>query len=549
VQSLEKRLGRYDSTDLIRDVLAAENHDEESAYKVLAMASGGSLPSSPKGEPWTFTEPLIDLPQLSLKSYYDEIFDSIADDELLEEIWKKNFNSEDDVFQEDGGVKVARFESAIIEASVANLQMIDDAYDDLDDEKAQKDGIRTHGCISAQAWHDDTDGGSSSLLEPGFPRSEDVRETLLLDDRPHHIARGRIATTSITREEQAYSIVRDAIPEDVCNSRVIQDALLNQNFDADATILYLLHTYLDLPAEQADTMNKKLLKKKYSIHQMPYASKAVSYIAAARSGSEMPGACSIPSASSSSISRQAGRLADVSAPAGDAETAAWQPVHNRNNPNNTARDVVMQPHSAQRKASSQKAPLIVVDESLGSRAAGRDQLRQQVGEWRAAATQAHADMVSKFRSATGTSRQTHGSVIAGELAKEGYEYRSRMRHAECMVAVCALRMNNPHLLLDVEDGAGKVGYLGARSEGSLVTIDLHGVTVRIAAQFIDAVTAYYSANTSAAHRRVTLRLIVGRGNHSKDGIARLGPSLQNKFKKAGLSYHTVDGEIHVRLKG
>lgn len=101
-----------------------------------------------------------------------------------------------------------------------------------------------------------------------------------------------------------------------------------------------------------------------------------------------------------------------------------------------------------------------------------------------------------------------------------------------------------------------------------VRLDLHGLYVVPAIQFVKSVLQYYKASDSAdgaygqnggsrllssTKRKISIRFIVGRGIHSPGGVARLGPQVWNylqrncefgSVKRAG-AYGDNDGEISV----
>jgi hypothetical protein len=139
-----------------------------------------------------------------------------------------------------------------------------------------------------------------------------------------------------------------------------------------------------------------------------------------------------------------------------------------------------------------------------------------------------------------------------------------------MAAKYALEAKNPNLTVSISE-SGKLEFSGfaqkrdlfhgnqnaqnnLRNDGDDIELsgrgkkilielfDLHGLLVREAIQFVNSIFNFYGTQ-----HRMIFRFIVGRGNHSIGGVARLGPALRKYLENRNIPYTTFDGEIRARV--
>lgn len=146
-----------------------------------------------------------------------------------------------------------------------------------------------------------------------------------------------------------------------------------------------------------------------------------------------------------------------------------------------------------------------------------------------------------------------------------------------MAAKCALEKNNRNILVAISLN-GKIEYRGSSDSNNnntsgnngnnnayynnidssnnkevpyikniiLITFDFHGLYVKECLEFTDSILSYYN-DTYYSQKRVILRFIVGKGNHSIGKVSRLGPALKRFLNVKQISYTVLDGEIRARI--
>ncbi|KAI0766683.1 Smr-domain-containing protein [Trametes elegans] len=121
----------------------------------------------------------------------------------------------------------------------------------------------------------------------------------------------------------------------------------------------------------------------------------------------------------------------------------------------------------------------------------------------------------------GTSRN-HGGEVAFYFAERARELQQQ-QHKEQLDAAREMVMNTRSVTANCE------------------RIDLHGTVVSEAI----AIVREYLAEHGATHAK-PLRVITGRGNHSRNGVGVLGPAVKNALSADGWSVDTIDGGLVVR---
>lgn len=150
-----------------------------------------------------------------------------------------------------------------------------------------------------------------------------------------------------------------------------------------------------------------------------------------------------------------------------------------------------------------------------------------------------------------------GGSMARQLAVTAHERRANVHCASTEASKHALLARNRHILVDSDNGRLRfrglvnVESLPMTARGTrglpwkaakVVRVDLHGVDVRNAVQFVDSLLTYCRDTSSFTYE---VHLIVGRGSHSIGGVPRLKPALKSFLQ----SRHVVvqsssEGEIH-----
>ena len=85
------------------------------------------------------------------------------------------------------------------------------------------------------------------------------------------------------------------------------------------------------------------------------------------------------------------------------------------------------------------------------------------------------------------------------------------------------------------------------------TVDLHGLTVKEAVDFVENVLSARARTKYKQHgtrldgraRKTSVTFIVGKGLHSQDGRSRLGPAVTAKLSRLGLSFVSREGVVEV----
>lgn len=146
-----------------------------------------------------------------------------------------------------------------------------------------------------------------------------------------------------------------------------------------------------------------------------------------------------------------------------------------------------------------------------------------------------------------------GGSSAKRLAEAAHASRTNMQCASTEASKHALLARNSSLLVDSSGGtlrflgfSGKDSPKGVTSSGrqkarSVVYIDLHGVDVKNALQFTDSLLQFCHKGDRDQYE---VHLIVGMGNNSAGGIARLRPALKTYIKNRSIkAIPSPDSEV------
>lgn len=171
---------------------------------------------------------------------------------------------------------------------------------------------------------------------------------------------------------------------------------------------------------------------------------------------------------------------------------------------------------------SAPAPRITVDVSGGGGSRGHDRsqsAQQMASYWRSIHHDSKQNMLQCFSAASLT--RSKNTVATGQ------RYKHDMFHAAAESSKFELLARNPHVLVG-NRGGHFVEFLGfARSPQKGVSIDMHGVDVRSAVQFVKSLVekCYRSGGDP-----VSVSLVVGVGNHSVRNIPKLRPAVMSYLK-------------------
>jgi hypothetical protein len=151
-----------------------------------------------------------------------------------------------------------------------------------------------------------------------------------------------------------------------------------------------------------------------------------------------------------------------------------------------------------------------------------------------------------------------GGPAAKTLSEAAHESRANMQCASTEASRHALLARNTNIMVDAHGGALRfLGFTHVESPGrtgscQAVTgrhkaitrsehIDLHGVDVRNALQFTDSLLQFCSRGNGGHYE---VHLIVGKGNNSLGGIARLRPALKTHLQRRNVkAVSSTDSEV------
>lgn len=167
--------------------------------------------------------------------------------------------------------------------------------------------------------------------------------------------------------------------------------------------------------------------------------------------------------------------------------------------------------------------------------------------------QSAQEMVALFNRAHNAAKSRESAPLAHYFAMEGREAKRRFMRVDAMLALLALQKVNPDLNISLEqaDTTSKsqselrfvfYGKKGNIVDGSSVstskpkprelTCDLHGVNVRQAIRFLNAVLTYCREKGG---QKWLLTFVVGKGIHSHRCAPQLGPRILSYLSTRGIT--------------
>lgn len=91
-------------------------------------------------------------------------------------------------------------------------------------------------------------------------------------------------------------------------------------------------------------------------------------------------------------------------------------------------------------------------------------------------------------------------------------------------------------------------FIPTESSTSGLSIDLHGLLISEAIDFVQSLVEYYADYHPEKIPCLRVYLIVGKGNHSDGGFGKLGPAISSLLKKINVKHSFGDSIIKLTLK-
>lgn len=91
-------------------------------------------------------------------------------------------------------------------------------------------------------------------------------------------------------------------------------------------------------------------------------------------------------------------------------------------------------------------------------------------------------------------------------------------------------------------------FIPSSSSTSGLSIDLHGLLISEACDFVESLIEYYADYHVEKVPCLRVYLIVGKGNHSNDGCGKLGPAISSLLKKMNVKHSYGDSLVKLTLK-
>ena len=189
-------------------------------------------------------------------------------------------------------------------------------------------------------------------------------------------------------------------------------------------------------------------------------------------------------------------------------------------------------------------PIIIVTDNVvnNKHNMSSEKLREEALFWRNKAQEEHVVMKQKLHQIA-SNRYYKRLPMSEYMSESCHNNHSMINNANYNAVICILRSNNLNYQFELNSN-GSIAYKGPiepnlwknttiRSEHRLESIDLHGIYVKEALIVLQSIIHYYSNLTS----NVTVKLVVGVGNHSANNQARLGPAIlsylnHNKYRSS-----------------
>jgi hypothetical protein len=177
-------------------------------------------------------------------------------------------------------------------------------------------------------------------------------------------------------------------------------------------------------------------------------------------------------------------------------------------------------------------------------------------EWREIAQIERAAMIAEFKRACAISRNStkaSNMAFAGFVGSRGLDAKQRYLYAQKMMEICVFNRINvaSHIelgvrvltassqqVLSLDDEIVVVNFPSSRM---MLRVDLHGVCVQFAERAVEAII--HNCRMVGGYNSRNVVFVVGRGIHSKNGVARLKPAVAGKLHQMNVSYTVSEGEI------
>jgi hypothetical protein len=180
-------------------------------------------------------------------------------------------------------------------------------------------------------------------------------------------------------------------------------------------------------------------------------------------------------------------------------------------------------------------------------------------EWREIARSERTEMIANFKRACqiGSARTYPQAALASVVGERGLEHKAKYIFAQRMVELHVFnRLNRGMCLIELNTQKDSCGehqlYVSLRSparnvkpSSSAIKIDLHLLSVSFAESAVETIIEYFRTRSQGGGGADSIVFVVGRGNHSRNGVPRIKPAVVSKLQHMSLRYTVLEGEILV----